>query len=271
MAYLIGIPIVVCVLATIFGVPLYCLVSGGIDLAHRRGGWGRIAFGVFWLVGAFVAMSMLVEVDFFGGLVLFVLPVPIVFFGLVAALPAGLFVASIENLARHRGSVRQIVARGVLLLAGILLLVWVFTAGDPGWDDRVLGRGVAPDGREWCVLQSTAGVRGPLARLAFVRNGEGVWLRCAFEPNSAPCREASLEFLGVGAAARIVADGAPGRPFAVPAESEPPAPQRLVSEVVGYEVTQVWHTSCPAEFTPEDILAAHAAPERPGRPRTGSR
>ncbi len=37
-----------------------------------------------------------------------------------------------------------------------------------------------------------------------------------------------------------------------------PAPQRLVSEVVDYEVTQVWHTSCPAEFTPEDILAAHA-------------
>lgn len=258
MAYLIVIPIVFCVLATIFGVPLYCLVSGGIDLAHRRGGWGRIAFGVFWLVGAFVAMSMLDEADAPGAFLLFVLPVPIVLFGLVAALPAGLFVASVENLARHRGSVRQTVARGVLLLAGILLLVWVFTAGDPGWDDRVLGRGVAPDGREWCVLQTTAGTRGPLARAAFVRNGDGVWLRCAFEPKTAPCHEASLEFLGVGAAARIVANGAPGRSFAVPSEGEQPAPQRLVSETVDYETTQVWHTSCPAEFTPEDILAAHA-------------
>ncbi len=258
MAFLLGIPIAICILATVYGVPLYGLVSGGIDLAHRRGGWGRVTFGVVWLVGAFVAMSMLDEADAPGAFLLFVLPVPIVFFGLVAALPAGLFVASIENLARHRGSVRQIVARGVLLLAGILLLVWVFTAGDPGWDDRVLGRGVAPDGREWCVLQTTAGVHGPLARLAFVRNGEGVWLRCAFEPKTAPCREASLEFLGVGAAARIVANGAPGRSFAVPSEGEQPAPQRLVSETVDYEITQVWHTSCPAEFTPEDILAAHA-------------
>ena len=255
---LLVIPIVFCVLATIYGVPLYVLVSGAIALAHRRGGWGRVTFGVVWLAGAFVSMSMLDNADTFGAVVLLALPVPVILFGLVAALPAGLFVASIEDLARHRGSVRKTVARAVLLVPGIVLLVWTFALSDPGWDDRVLGRGVAPDGREWCVLQTTAGTRGPLARAAFVRNGEGVWLRCAFEPNAAPSREASLEFLGVGAAARIVADGAPGRPFAVPAEGEPPAPQRLVSEVVGYEVTQVWHTSCPAEFTPEDILAAHA-------------
>lgn len=258
MAYLIGIPIVVCVLATIFGVPLYCLVSGGIDLAHRRGGWGRVTFGVIWLVGAFVSMSMLDGADFFGALLILALPIPIVFFGFVAALPAGLLVASIENFARRRGSVRQIVARAVLLVAGMLFLVWACALRDPGWNDRVLGRGVAPDGREWCVLQTTAGVDGPLARVAFVRNGDGVWLRCAFEPKTAPCHEASLEFLGVGAAARIVANGAPGRSFAVPSEGEQPAPQRLVSETVDYETTQVWHTSCPAEFTPEDILAAHA-------------
>ena len=258
MAFLLGIPIAICILATVYGVPLYGLVSGGIDLAHRRGGWGRVTFGVVWLVGAFVAMSLLDEADAPGAFLLLVLPVPIVLFGIAAALPAGLLVASIENFARRRGGGRQIVARAVLLVAGILLLVWAFAPRDPGRHDRVLGRGVAPDGREWCVLQTTAGTRGPLARAAFVRNREGVWLRCAFEPDAAPCREASLEFLGVGAAARIVANGAPGRSFAVPSEGEQPAPQRLVSETDDYETTQVWHTSCPAEFTPEDILAAHA-------------
>ena len=36
-------------LAGILGVPLFCLVSGGIALSRGRGGWGRIVVGALWL------------------------------------------------------------------------------------------------------------------------------------------------------------------------------------------------------------------------------
>ena len=36
-------------LAGTLGVPLFCLVSGGIALSRGRGGWGRIVVGALWL------------------------------------------------------------------------------------------------------------------------------------------------------------------------------------------------------------------------------
>ena len=131
-------------LAGILGVPLFCLVSGGIALSRGRGGWGRIVVGALWL--GFVGLGCLAVGG--GGPPGFLVALAVIFVALLSVVPLGLLVSGIVAAANRRGGRGRIAVAAVWFAAAAALVLL------PGFrDERLLGSGLAPDGREWCLVQ----------------------------------------------------------------------------------------------------------------------
>jgi len=119
MTLLVGIFLGISLLALVWGVPLYCLVSGGIDLAHRRGGWGRIAVGVLW-IGVIVLGSLASKDGDAPGVLIGVSL--LLLCGLVVV-PVGLLASGIGAAARREGGGLRIAVGGIWLAALALLVL----------------------------------------------------------------------------------------------------------------------------------------------------
>ena len=84
-------------LAGILGVPLFCLVSGGIALSHRQGGWGRIVVGALWL--GLVGLGCLATGG--GGAPGALVAVAVIVVALLPVAPLGLLVSGIVAAANR--------------------------------------------------------------------------------------------------------------------------------------------------------------------------
>ena len=203
-------------LAGILGVPLFCLVSGGIALSRGRGGWGRIVVGALWL--GLVGLGCLAVGG--GGPPGFLVALAVIFVALLSVVPFGLLVSGIVAAANRRGGRGRIAVAAVWFAAAAALVLL------PGFrDERLLGSGLAPDGREWCLVQ-VDGMDPSEVRL-YVRDGVGGdWVLAGRDSCFRPWKSGSVVFDGD----RPVVFDDKGRPQPLPPPSRPVALDRFPAD-----------------------------------------
>ena len=209
-------------LAGTLGVPLFCLVSGGIALSRGRGAWGRIVCGALWL--GLVGIGCLAAVG--GGAPGGVVAIAVVVVAFLSVAPLGILVAGIVAAANRRGGWWRI-AFGAVWLAAAAALVLL-----PGFrDERLLGSGLAPDDREWCLVQ-VDGMDPSEIRL-YVRDGVGGdWILAGRDSCFRPWRSGSVVFDGD----RPVVFDDKGRPQSLPPPARPVAMDRFPSDCSAQDV-----------------------------------
>ena len=106
-------------LAGILGVPLFCLVSGGIALSRGRGGWGRIVVGALWL--GLVGLGCLAVGG--GGPPGFLVALAVILVALLSVVPLGLLVSGIVAAANRRGGRGRIAVATVWFAAAAALVL----------------------------------------------------------------------------------------------------------------------------------------------------
>ena len=142
-------------------------------------------------------------------------------------------------------SAKLLLGTGITILCGYLFLVlaYILLVG-PG-RSGILAKGVSPEGREYCVVQTFKDFVEPYQVSFYIRDAAGVWRWNYLEHEDIAWRSATVDFTnGVASVSR---GGIPFRKIPLPTNTVD-----LTTVQPGYR-----DEYCPSNFTAEDILAWH--------------